>query len=152
MSCLVTFKSGSSFSAVSLSLIRCKISFRGSPGVSTANPSHWRVLIYCSLMSLSVALSGGNLSVCAEAYLSGPFISSSFSCQVFTLTGSHLFHWQSAWAERLLLSLSSSFSTFPAFARLSLPASLVPSSYRQSGSAVKQDLCRLLCSACLHNC
>ena len=43
------------------------------------------------------------------------------------------------WVEHLLLSLSSAFSTFPAIACLFLPVLLVPSSYQQSGSAVKQD-------------
>ena len=80
---------------------------------------------------------------------SGVFISSSFSCQVFMLTGFHLFHWQ---VEQSVCSYLSPLQIFPAFARLSLLASLVLSSYRQSGSAVKQDLCRLLYSARLHNC
>ena len=80
---------------------------------------------------------------------SGVFISSSFSCQAFMLTGSHLFHWQAKQSVGFCLS---AFSTFPAFSRLSLPVSLVPSPYRQSGSAVKQDLCQVLHSACLHNC
>ena len=80
---------------------------------------------------------------------SGAFISSSFSCQAFMLTGFHLFHWQ---VELSVCSyLSPLLQTFPAFACLFLPASLVLS-YRQSGSAVKQDLCCLLYSACLHNC
>ena len=48
---------------------------------------------------------------------------------------SFLLHWQS---EQSICS--SAFSTYPAFARLSLPVSLIPSSYRQSVSAVKQDL------------
>ena len=108
----------------------------------------------CYMQSLSVALSAGNFRfVLKFTYLlqSGVFISSSFSWQAFMLTGSHLP--LAGWAERLVsLSLSSASSTFPAFARLSLPASLVSSSYRQCGSAVKQDLCCLLYSACLHNC
>ena len=65
--------------------------------------------------------------------------SSSFSCQVFMLTGSHLFHSQSE--QSVCSYISSGFSTFPAFAPLSLWALLAPSSYRESGSAMKQDLC-----------
>ena len=107
-------------------------------------------LIRCKIWSLSVTLSAANLSVCAEAthlLQSGIFISSSFSCQAFKLMGSHLFYWQSEQISSVCSYLSP--PTFPAIARLSLPALLVPSSYWQSGSAVKQDLCRLLCSACL---
>ena len=82
---------------------------------------------------------------------SGVFISSSFSCQAFMLTGSHLFYWQ---AEQSVCSYLSPplLSTFPVFAHLCLLISLIPFPYQQSGSAVKQDLCRLLYSACLHNC
>ena len=54
--------------------------------VSAANllVSHWRALICCNLMSISVALSAANLSVCGNGthlLQSGVFISSSFSCQ-----------------------------------------------------------------------
>ena len=62
-------------SAASLSLIRCKI---------------WCLFQWHSqLLTFWFVLKGTHL------LQSGVFISSSFSCQAFTLTGSHLFHWQS---------------------------------------------------------
>ena len=64
------------------------------------------------------------------------------SCQAFTLTGSHLFHCQAKQSVGFCLS---AFSTFPASAGVARSLPL-------SGSAVKQDLCRLLYSPCLHNC
>ena len=58
------------------------------------------------------------------------------------LTGSHLFHWQAKQSVGFCLS---AFSTFPASAGVARSLPL-------SGSAVKQNLCRLLYSPCLHNC
>ena len=63
-----------------------------------------------------MALSAANLSVCGNGthlLQSGVFISNRFRCQVFTLTGSHLFHWQSEWT--VCSYLSSAFSTFFCF-------------------------------------
>ena len=89
----------------------------------------WRALICCNLVSLSAVVSAVKHS----------------SWQVLISSIGSL---NRASAPISLLR----FLNFSCFARLSLPALPVPSSYRQSESAVKQDLCRLLYSACLHNC
>ena len=115
--------------------------------------SHWRALICCNLISISVALSAANLLVCGNGthlLQSDVFISSSFSCQVSC--------WQVLISSIGSLSRASApvspllSQLFLFFLIFFLPASLLLSSCRQSGSVMKQDLCRLLCSACLHNC
>ena len=105
-------------SAASLSLIRCKI---------------WCLFQWHSqLLNFWFVLKGTHL------LQSGVFISSSFSCQAFTLTGSHLFHWQSE-------DSVCSYLSPPTFYCSSVSAGITRS-LLLSGSGVKQDLCRLLCS------
>ena len=64
----------------------CSVTFK--PGISQLSVCFSFAV---NLMSLSVVLSAGN----PYPLQSGVFISSSFSCLAFTLTGSHLFHWKS---------------------------------------------------------
>ena len=99
----------------------------GGGVVSAPNLSHCRLLICCNLVSLLAVVSAA--SVHADRFLSLPFGSLS-----------------TAPAPISLLRFLN-----PAFARLSRGHRSFPPSYRQAGSAVKQDLYRLLHSTCLHN-
>ena len=85
------------------------ISFRGRFSCQ----SHWRVLsaaIWCLFQWHSQL--HGNLLKFTYLLQSGIFISSSFSCQAFTLTGSYLFHWQLSRASASVSPLSQPFLLF----------------------------------------
>ena len=122
--------------------------------VSAANLSHWWALICCNLVSLSVALSAANFSVCAKGIhlsQSGIFISSSFtaakhSCWRFSSLP------LAVWVECLLLSLSSAFWHFLLLLvyfcqRRSFPPFI--GSLGQPWNRISPAFCN---QACLHNC